>query len=489
MQPKTTFLPVLAACAVAAALLPGAASAATVARDGSGALTYTANAGAVNRVDVQQNDSQTADITFYTGGGDAITTIAAGCTQSDLYPGEVVTCTPGTAVRVDLGDGEDRGVVSDTVSVPVSIAGGPGSDLLEDGPRANTLDGGPGDDKLDGGAGDDVLLGGDGNDDLQGKAGRDRLDGGAGDDMLHPDGHEAPSADVVDGGPGTDTVQDDYSSRFTDVDPLVAITLGGGADDGRPGEGDDLVNVEKVSLNIGGRFVGTDGPDEFRLAQVGAASELVGGGGDDRLRAGDGPDRVDGGPGNDALDAGFGDDVIVGGPGRDTISGDLAGGDCGPLWCKYPFGNDTIDALDGEVDSITCGAGQDTVKADAVDVVAPDCEVVTRATPSKPSGPTGPQPGGTTRAKLALAGHARLAAALRRGLTVRVTGAKAGKLTLTARSGKAVVARGTAKVGAGGRATLRLRFTAKARTGLRRARRVQLAISGGGGTLAVTIRR
>jgi Ca2+-binding RTX toxin-like protein len=497
MPLKTTLLPTAIACAAVAALLPGVAAAATVTRDGSGALIYTAAGGATNNVDVQQNDPQTSDITFYTGGGDTITSIAAGCAQSTLYPGEVVTCTAGTGVRVELGDGDDRGVISGAVSVPVAIAGGPGSDLLEDGPRANTLDGGPGDDKLNGGAGDDVLLGGDGNDDLQGKAGRDRLDGGAGDDVLHPDGYEGASADLVDGGPGLDTVDQDYSSRFTDVDPLVAITLAGGADDGRPGEGDELVNVEKVSLNVGGRFVGTDGPDEFRLAQVGDASELVGGGGDDRLRAGDGPDRVDGGPGNDVLDAGFGDDVIVGGPGRDTISGDLAGGDCGPLWCKYPYGNDTIEAVDGEVDSITCGAGQDTVRADAADVVAPDCETVTRdaggaaaAGPKPPTGPAGPARPGATAAKLVLAAHPPLATALRRGLSVRVTGAPAGRLALTARlRATGVVARGTQRVGADGRATVRLRFTAKARRTLGRARRATLAISGAGASLTVALRR
>jgi Ca2+-binding RTX toxin-like protein len=126
----------------------------------------------------------------------------------------------------------------------------------------------------------------------------------------------------------------------------VAITFGGGADDGRPGEGDDLRNVEKVWLNVGGSFTGTDGSDEFRLSQVGTPSTMAGGGGDDRLRSGDGPDHLDGGAGNDSVDGGFGDDVLIGGPGRDTISGDLAGGDCGPLWCTYPYGNDTIEARD-----------------------------------------------------------------------------------------------------------------------------------------------
>ena len=116
----------------------------------------------------------------------------------------------------------------------------------------------------------------------------------------------------------------------------MAITLGGGADDGRPGEGDDLRSVEKMWLNVGGSFTGSDGPDEFRLSQVGTPSTMNGRGGDDVLRSGDGADHLDGGAGNDSVDGGFGDDVLVGGPGRDTISGDLAGGDCGPLWCKYP---------------------------------------------------------------------------------------------------------------------------------------------------------
>ncbi len=476
----------LTLASAAAVLLPATASAATVARDGAGALVYTAAAGATNDVSIQQDGA--GAITFYTSSGDAMTTIAAGGAQSDIWPGDVVTCTPAPAVRVDLGDGDDRGSISDAVSVPVTVAGGAGSDLIEDGPHANTLDGGAGDDKLNGGEGDDVLLGGDGNDDLQGKNGRDRLDGGGGDDLLHPDGYEDANADVVDGGPGLDSIEDDYSSRFTDVDPLVAITLSGGADDGRPGEGDSLVNVERVALHIGGTFVGSEGADEFKLMQVGSASVLEGRGGDDRLRGGDGADRLDGGAGADSLDAGFGDDVIVGGPGRDTISADLAGGDCGPLWCKYPYGNDTVEARDGEVDSVTCGAGADTVNADAADVVAPDCETVVRG--GSPAGPGGaPQPVPGTVVRATLSGRPRLAKALRTGVTVRVTNAQAGKLTLVARAGKTVVARGSTVVKAGKAATVKLKFTSKARAKLRRARSAKLAISGAGAPLKLTLKR
>jgi hypothetical protein len=40
-----------------------------------------------------------------------------------------------------------------------------------------------------------------------------------------------------------------------------------------------------------------------------------------------------------------------------------------------------VDAVDGEVDSISCGAGSDRVAADPADVVAPDCEQVERRGP------------------------------------------------------------------------------------------------------------
>ena len=63
-----------------------------------------------------------------------------------------------------------------------------------------------------------------------------------------------------------------------------------------------------------------------------------------------------GGAGNDRIDA-------TAGPG-DVVAG---GG-----------GNDVISARDGAADRITCGAGRDRVTADRADVVARDCERVTR---------------------------------------------------------------------------------------------------------------
>jgi hypothetical protein len=135
-----------------------------------------------------------------------------------------------------------------------------------------------------------------------------------------------------------------------------------------------------------------DGDDRAALSSElppGAAITLAGGDGVDDLQAsydsgpvtldgGAGNDKLVGGAGDDDIDGGFGDDVIVGGAGRDLVSADRRNGDCGPLWCTFPYGNDTIDVRDGQRDSVTCGPGRDSVKADRIDVVSPDCERVRR---------------------------------------------------------------------------------------------------------------
>jgi Ca2+-binding RTX toxin-like protein len=307
---------------------------------------------------------------------------------------------------------------------------------------------------------------------------------------------------VVDGGPGTDTIDGDYSSRFRDSTAPVGLsfTMGGGADDGRPGESDNIVNVERLMLSESPRYVGSEGNDFVKVAQSTNAGSLAGLGGDDDLSGADGMETIDGGAGNDRVVGGFNDDVLTGGPGRDQIIGDLPTGDCGPLWCKYPFGNDTINAQDGEVDTISCGWGTDTVYADAADVVDKDCETVTRAgaapvpvvTP-KPTPKGNGKDKGTnngTSAKAALAGRITIAKALKSGFTVKVTGVEAGttlKLSAT-RAGK-VLARGSAKATKKGTATVKLRFTSKAKKSLRRAKSITLKVSGTGVAATITLKR
>ena len=100
---------------------------------------------------------------------------------------------------------------------------------------------------------------------------------------------------------------------------------------------------------------------------------MSGGGGNDTITTGNGPDTVDGGPGDDRITAGFNNDTVTGGPGRDALFSDATGNFCGFFSCTVPFGNDTVNARDGEADSIDCGVGADRAVTDRIDTVA-NCE-------------------------------------------------------------------------------------------------------------------
>ncbi len=448
---KKTILIALAALG----LLAPAAKASTVTFASDGALVVTAG-DEVNDLGLQSDPTDETRVRFYEGKPGQTVTAPAPC---EAVADDLVSCPmPAAGVRVSLAGGDDFSYVSsDLPNVPITISGGAGNDWLRADTQTTTLDGGPGDDRLDGGKGPDALLGGDGKDQLDGREGADHLDGGAGDDLLNGDANKTPSPDVIDGGAGYDTIESDWEY---DEDP-VAITLTGGADDGFAGEGDDVRNVEKVQTHQPSTLTGSDADEYLEVVQVTSPSTIRGAGGNDTLRGSDGAETLDGGAGNDDIDGGFGDDTITGGPGRDNIAGDRRGGDCGPVWCKLPFGNDTIDARDGEIDSVGCGFGEDTVNADATDVVSGDCEHVTRGTAA-------PQP----TAKLAVSAvKAKLAKVLAGGLKLRVTTPGAGKITA-----KASGASGSAKAKKAGTTTVVLRFTKAAKKALKRKSTVKLAV-------------
>ncbi len=98
-----------------------------------------------------------------------------------------------SSFEVNAWSGDDSVVVGATVPVPVTLRGGPGTDILI---------GGRGDDKLIGGSGSDRLIGRAGNDALFGGRGNDVLVGGRGNDVLRG----GPGRDVVSGGPGRNVV-------------------------------------------------------------------------------------------------------------------------------------------------------------------------------------------------------------------------------------------------------------------------------------------
>jgi Ca2+-binding RTX toxin-like protein len=444
------------------------------------------------------------DITYYEGdiafGGPVVA--GPGCDTDPATQG--VSCHAGAGgVVASLGGGDDR-LHSYLADAPGARYGrydlGAGDDFAE-GYGSEVVQGGPGHDELDGLSGDDELDGGDGSDKVDGGLGADVVRGGAGDDSLKSDPMEVKAPDVIDGGPGRDAITD-WMRGDPATEELVTVTQDGNADDGFPGEGDNVTNMELVESYGSLRYVGTDGDDIATASEVGNRADLTGKGGNDQLKGTDADDAIDGGAGNDALTGGYGNDTIVGGPGQDKIVGDRDGR-CNELHCDLSPGSsaDTIDALDGEVDTVSCGPGQDSVKADAADVLAADCEAISRGTvgtvgPPTPGGglKAGGKPNSTkktgTTAKLAVVGRPTLRGLLKFGLTIRVTGRRAGaKVSVSLKRGGTVVATGHGKAAKDGSAKVKVKVTKAGRRALRRAKSARLTLVAGGDRLALTLKR
>jgi hypothetical protein len=282
---------------------------------------------------------------------------------------------------------------------------------------------------------------------------------------------------------------------------MPTVTLDGVADDGFPGEGDNVTNMEIVESYGALRFVGTDGDDLAKASEVGNKADLTGKGGNDELWGSDDSDTINGGPGDDKLVGRYGNDTIVGGPGKDTIMGDRDGR-CNEMHCDLSPGSsaDTIDAVDGEADTISCGPGTDTVKADTIDTVDADCETVTRsgAGGGAPGGGSnggggsnaGGGTGGGTTAKLAVAGKPTLRALAKSGLKVTVAGRAPGaKVAVSLKKGKKVVAKGSAIARTTGSATVKLKLTKAGRKALARAKSATLTLVAGTDKLTLRLKR
>jgi hypothetical protein len=116
----------------------------------------------------------------------------------------------------------------------------------------------------------------------------------------------------------------------------LVIPEGGGT-----GSGQGCTKVKRGTAKSD-RLTGTSGNDK-----------LLGNGGNDTLNGRAGSDCLYGGSGKDKLSGGSGNDKLKGGSGKDSY-------DAGS-------GNDSIDAKDGVKETIRCGRGKDSVKADAGD--------------------------------------------------------------------------------------------------------------------------
>jgi Ca2+-binding RTX toxin-like protein len=279
--------PLAAAAAFAAQALAAtpahAATGTTVSSQGQ--LRVTAQNGVENDIKVSLTNT-----TFQVSDRDVLV-VGFGCTSitRNLAECEVT----GDSVSIDSGDLDD--VITAPVALPVFASPGVGSDTVTTGSGADTISGSFGADTINAGGGADKVFGHQDADTIDGGAGDDTINGGAG-------------ADGITGGAGTDLA--DYLGS-----PAVTVTIDDVANDGAPGELDDVrTDVEQVR--------GSSGDDTITGSNLTTVpNKLLGGAGDDILVGLAGHDQLQGEKGSDTLQGGANDDTLDGGADADDLSG------------------------------------------------------------------------------------------------------------------------------------------------------------------------
>ena len=225
-----------------------------------------------NQLQVDVGDDGLADFSF---------------TRSDL-----------SAIDIQMGPGNDSVRIDDsngpfTNTIPTTISGGPGNDVLRGGLGAETFDGGPGNDLVIGGKGNDTAnLGpgddtfrwdpGDGSDVIDGQAGRDTMlfNGAAAAENVTMTANgrrltffrnvgnvtmDTRSVETVDvnalGGADNLTVNDLTGTGVTQTNIDLAGALGGSTGDG---------SADNVTVN------GTNGDDSININRNGSEADVTG---------------------------------------------------------------------------------------------------------------------------------------------------------------------------------------------------------------------
>jgi Ca2+-binding RTX toxin-like protein len=273
-----------------------------------------------------------------------------GCTALDA---NTARCTGVQAMTMNLGDGND--VASNNTSVASrSLSSVPG------------IQGGPGDDVLNGGTSVDRLVGDEGDDTLNGL--------GESDDLV--EGWTQAAIDEVDvdtfnGGPGVDSAF--YAFPNSAAAQGVTVSLDDVANDGQPGEGDNVkADVENVAGGAGHDTLRGDADGNF----------LGGGAGNDVLTGFEGNDSLQGGSGNDIMNEGL-NQSDVDAVDADTFTGDDPSGTPGEDRVSYAGGDASVrvdldwvaddgrqaplegDNVRGDIENVTGGNGNDSLFGDA----------------------------------------------------------------------------------------------------------------------------
>jgi Ca2+-binding RTX toxin-like protein len=209
----------------------------------------------------------------------------------------------------------------------------------------------------------DVELG-DGNDRLQHEYGG-LIQAGTGDDEVLA----SRGTFVFAGGPGADRFEasgtQSASVVYDDHMEGVSVRLNGLADDGAPGEGDNVLGMVTGMRGGSGNDSLVAGPARSGLFGGGGNDTLVGSPERDTVSGGDGDDELSGGDGDDYLDGGAGADLLGGGAGLDEV----AYGGSEPL--RLSIGDGPNDGAPGEgddiredIESLTGGRGDDVLIGD-----------------------------------------------------------------------------------------------------------------------------
>jgi Ca2+-binding RTX toxin-like protein len=348
--------------ALAAVALPSAAQAASVGVDTSQGVLLYSDAGEheSHQISVFDNggririaDTQPLDTKFFLGDD---------CFNVDS---RTVSCSLAgvSRVKVEFGNGND--LVNPTVSLPVTVTGGGGSDRLLSGhaPGASRVDfaGGAGHDIADYGPASAGVVVAKGNglfDDGRQNRDHDRIQadveevrGSSFNDSIN--GDNELRTEILAGGPGTDIVSGNDGTNLYDMGSVAD-----GADTIRGGSGRDHADYSKRTKSITATLSLTDGND-------GEAGER------DSLRS---VESISAGSAGSTMSAPFGSRAsytLIGGAGVDTLTGAEGADTILPLGARDTVdakgGNDTISARDGLSDFVLCGSGLDTSTLDVID--------------------------------------------------------------------------------------------------------------------------
>lgn len=269
-----------------------------------------------------------------------------------------------TRIEIDGGQGADTiggSQLADTIEADGAdnVAGNGGNDIIDGGSQAS---GGEGDDTLtgvsgaaDGGVGDDRIV----------NPGNGPIIGGVGFDTLELNGDIGGAPTIPFRlllRPAADTLHLELEADGTPTPTIADISMS---------------SIERIELSL----LRTDaGRQTFDGSLFAGEVDVTGSPGADVILGNAGEDFLDGAAGNDQITGGGGFDYVTGG-----------GGD------------DTINVRDGQADRVRCGPGQDTVVADATDIVS-DCETV-----QLPSAAAAPDTSVTGPKKIAKGKKARFA--------------------------------------------------------------------------------